>query len=237
MKVYALQHAEPETPGQIAEVLRDRDIGITTVRSFAGEDVPATMAGHDGLVVMGGPMGVYEVDRYPYLGKEIDLIRDAVRAGKSVLGVCLGSQLVAAALGAKVAPAQKEIGWHPISLTDAAARDPIWKGVERSFDVLHWHGDAFDLPQGATHLSESTVTRYQAFRYGKNVYGFLFHMEMDEGMVRAMVESFGDELRSVGGDAAMVLARTDAAVREMRRIGRMVFGRWADTIGRRDSAR
>lgn len=230
-RVCALLHAEPETPGSIAESLARRGIDVETVRGYAGEPVPAAMNGRDALLVMGGPMGVYEQDRYPFLSQEIGLIRDALEAGKPVLGVCLGSQLLAAALGAKVRPARKEIGWFPVTLSDDATGDPLWKGVDRSIVVFHWHGDAFELPPGAVPLASSELTPYQAFRHGRNAYGLLFHMEMDEGMVRAMVKTFGEELRGAGADGDQILTRTPSAVREMSRIGGVVFDRWADQIG------
>jgi len=226
-----LLHAEAETPGLIADVLDRRGIGMETVRGYAGEPVPTAMDGRDALVVMGGPMGVYDQDRIPFLRDEIDLIRDAVQAGKPVLGVCLGSELLAAALGAKVAPARKEIGWYPVTLTDAAADDPLWRGVDRSIRVFHWHGDAFELPPGAVPLASSALTPCQAFRHGRAAYGLLFHMEMDETMVRAMVTTFGDELREAKADAGRILGLAPDAVREMSRIGSMVFDRWVDRIG------
>jgi len=226
-----LLHAEAETPGLIADVLDRRGIEVETVRGYAGEPIPTAMNGCDALVVMGGPMGVYDQDRIQFLRDEIDLIRDALRAEKPVLGVCLGSELLAAALGAKVAPARKEIGWFQVTLTDAAAEDPLWRGVDRSIGVFHWHGDAFDLPPGAVSLASSEVTPCQAFRHGRASYGFLFHMEMDERMVRDMVRDFGDELREAGVDDAQILAPAPNAVREMNRIGSVVFDRWVDRIG------
>ena len=230
-RVSILLHADPETPGLIAEILDRRGVEMETVRGYAGERIPASMDGRDALVVMGGPMGVYDQGRLPFLRDEIELIGEALRSGKPVLGVCLGSELLAAALGAKVEPARKEIGWYPVTLTDAAAHDPLWRDVDRSIAVFHWHGDAFELPPGAVPLAASALTPYQAFRHGRAAYGLLFHMEMDEGMVRAMVETFGEELREAGADADRVLAQAPSAVREMRRVGSIVFDRWVDRIG------
>ena len=230
-RVSILLHAEPETPGLIAEILNRRGVEMEIVRGYAGERVPASMDGRDALVVMGGPMGVYDQGRLPFLRDEIELIGDALRSGKPVLGVCLGSELLAAALGAKVEPARKEIGWYPVTLTDAAAHDPLWRDVDRQIAVFHWHGDAFDVPPGAIPLASSALTPQQAFRHGRAAYGLLFHMEMDEGLVRAMVESFGEELRDAGADGDRILAEAPRAVREMRRVGSIVFDRWVDRIG------
>jgi len=230
MTVYVLQHAEPEIPGSIADVLAGRGIALQTIRTDLGQRVPSCMEGRSGLVVMGGPMGVYEVSRYPHLQVEIDLIHDALAREAPVLGVCLGSQLLAAALKANVAPAQREVGWYPITLTEAASEDPLWKGVDRTFEVFHWHGDAFDLPQGAVSLASSERTACQAFRHGSNAYGFLFHMEMSEPMVRGMVESFGHEIAAAGGSEADILSRVPERVRAMRERANVVFRRWADLL-------
>src|SRR5262249_22554762 len=139
------------------------------VRSFAGKPVPQTLD-DAGLIVMGGPMGVYEADRYPFLRQEMALIERAVGDGKPVLGVCLGSQLLAAALGADVYKGpQKEIGWYPITLSEAGARDRLLAGVPRTFIGYSWHGDVFAVPPGATGLASSELTACQAFRFAANV--------------------------------------------------------------------
>lgn len=207
---------------------------MDTVRTYAGEPVPSSLEGRDGLVVMGGPMGVYEADRHPYLRNEIRLIQDAVARELPVLGVCLGSQLLAAALGANVTPARKEIGWYPVTLTEEASRDPLLRDLDPSFEVFHWHGDAFELAPGAVSLATSERTERQAFRYGPAAYGFLFHMEMTESMVRAMVESFGGEVVEAGGSAAEILARAPQGVRAMRKRAGIVFRRWADLLEPKD---
>lgn len=232
MRVYVLQHVEPETPGLIGIALRDRGIATETIRTFANDRVPDDMDGRDALVVMGGPMGVYEQEKYPHLRNEIGLIRNALETSKPILGICLGSQLLAAALGSEVSPARKEIGWFPVTLTDDAAVDPLWRDAGRSFTPFHWHGDAFDLPPGATLLAASALTPCQAFRHGESAYGLVFHMEMDDGMVRGMVVAFSAELEEAGGDAGAILGQAARAVPEMNRIGRQVFARWADRIGR-----
>ena len=174
-----LQHIDVEGPGLLGAALQARGVTLRTVRPYAGEPVPARCDA-DALVVMGGPMGVYESDRYPHLSDELRLIEATVADGRPVIGTCLGSQLLAAALGARVYPnTRKEIGWHDVELTDAARDDALLGGVPRRFTPVHWHGDIFDLPAGAVHLAASAITRHQAFRYGANVYGLLFHLELD----------------------------------------------------------
>jgi GMP synthase (glutamine-hydrolysing) len=138
---------------------------------------------------MGGPMGVYEQARYPFLSTEIALLKDAVAAGLPVLGVCLGAQLLAAALGAKVAKnPQKEIGWHPLMREPGADGDPLFAAFGQTETVFQWHGDAFALPKGAVRLASSPLCPQQAFRFGRSAYGLQFHVEVTETMVRAWLQ-------------------------------------------------
>src|SRR5260221_8904647 len=149
-KVYALQHLAAEPLGIIGEALEARGIGADYVRLFDGEPVPNDMRGAGGLIVMGGSMGAYEQDKYPFLSREIRLIEAALKAEKPVLGICLGSQLLATALGAEVRKGdRKEIGWFPVTVAEAAAADRLFGGVESCFSAYHWHGDVFDLSSGA----------------------------------------------------------------------------------------
>jgi GMP synthase (glutamine-hydrolysing) len=229
--VLAIQHVRCETPGKIGEVLRAEGISIKIVRIFEGNKVPDELGEAAGLVIMGGPMGVYEQDRYPFLRQEIRLIEEALKREKPVLGICLGSQLLASALGARVTPGkQKEIGWYPIRLTESARTDPLWKGIAGSFNAYHWHGDIFALPRGAVSLASSALTKCQAFRYRKNGYGFLFHMEITEKIMRDMARTFADELRAEGLDGAAIIRGAKAHLPRLSRIGSEVFCRWAGLI-------
>jgi GMP synthase (glutamine-hydrolysing) len=224
-----IQHVEAETTGVIGEVLDEESARVTTVRVFSGDSVPTGIAPHDALVVMGGPMGVYEADRHPHLAQEVALIRRAVGEDVPVLGVCLGSQLLATALGSKVGPARKELGWFPVTLTPEGIADPLFAGVPGGFTALHWHGDAFDPPPGSMPLASSDLTPCQAFRHGAHV-GLLFHMEMSEAMIRALVEQ---DLASGYADYATAGRALDEMPRHlpsMRSIARKVFGRVSDAI-------
>ena len=144
--------------------------------------LPSTLAGYGGLIVMGGTMGVYDVNRYPFLTDEIRLLREALGSGLPALGICLGSQLMAAAGGARVYPggAGIEVGWHPIT---RLASDPWLPGWPESFEPLSWHGDTFDLPAGATPLASSAAYPHQAFRLGSGL-GLQFHVEATADLVR-----------------------------------------------------
>jgi GMP synthase (glutamine-hydrolysing) len=193
--------------------------------------VPGELGEAAGLVVMGGPMGVYEAERHPHLAAELALLRDAVRRGRPVLGICLGSQLLAAALGARVyASGRKEIGWLPVHLEGAAGDDALFAGMPASFDALHWHGDVFDLPPGAVPLARSALTAHQAFRHGRAAYGLLFHLEVHPEQVDSMSSAFAGELAEAGVDPAALAAGTARHGEEQRRLGAAVFARWAQLV-------
>lgn len=226
--VFVIQHIRCETLGTIADALEARGISPRYVRGFQGGKIPNEMGESAGLIVMGGPMGVHEQGRHPFLRQEIRLVEQALREQMPVLGVCLGSQLLAAALGAEVKKGKrKEIGWHPVTLTESASADPLWTGVEAWFTAYHWHGDVFDLPPGAVPLASSDLTACQAFRYGQNAYGFLFHMEVTEKIMEEMVTTFSDELRQEQIDGREILEKAGDYLPGLRKIGDTVFQRWA----------
>jgi GMP synthase (glutamine-hydrolysing) len=229
--VYALQHVAAEPLGIIGDALKAGGIGVEYVHVFAGKPVPGDMTGAAGLVVMGGPMGVYEQAEYPFLSQEIRLIEAALKAEKPVLGVCLGSQLLAAALGAEVKKGDhKEIGWFPVALTEAASIDRLFSEVERSFTAYHWHGDVFDLPVGAVSLASSAQTQRQAFSYQERAYGLLFHLEATHEIVEDMVRGFAGELDEEKIQGPKIIAQTREHLPELQRIGTSVFQRWATLI-------
>lgn len=229
--VLVLQHEEFETLGLIASALEDRGATCEYVRTYAGEPVPESIGESSGLVVMGGSMGVYQQDRFPYLAAEISLIKSALEERKPVLGVCLGSQLLAAALGSNVrASGRQEIGWYKVALSPEAKDDNLFGDAPSAFPVFHWHGDIFDLPAGAVPLASSVMTPLQAFRYGNDAYGLLFHLEVTAEIAGSMVQGFSDELAREGIDPQMLLKRTDEYLADLSSIGSVVFGRWADLL-------
>ncbi|MES2683307.1 MAG: type 1 glutamine amidotransferase [Pseudomonadota bacterium] len=184
MRVHWLQHAEHEDLGCIAPWLAARGHAVTCSRLQRGEPPPAA-DGYDWLIVLGGPMNIYQHAAHPWLVAEKQCIRAALNAGKRVLGICLGAQLVADQLGGPVsANAETEIGWHAISTTAAARLEGAFKGFPQSFTAFHWHGDTFALPVGAQALMSSAACANQAFSHGSKVAGIQFHLEVTAANAR-----------------------------------------------------
>lgn len=231
MSILVLQHIGCETIGKIEEALKAAGLEARVIYSAEGQTVPREMGEAAGLIVMGGPMSVYEEERYPFLRDEMRLIEKAVEEEKPVLGICLGSQMLAAALGAQVSKGpQKEIGWYPVRLTPSASEDALLHGVPEWFMGFHWHGDRFNLPVGATPLASSEITPIQAFRYGKNAYGFLFHMEVTDPMIREWVRAFNAELEGIRLDGKSILAGISEHLSPLHTVGKKVFGRWVSLV-------
>jgi GMP synthase-like glutamine amidotransferase len=187
LSVLILKNTVTEGPGTIGGHLRDNAIPSTVVELEEGETVPVP-GGFDTVVMLGGPMGVYETGKHPHLETGARIIREAIGTGKRVLGICLGAQVIAHVLGARVYRGRaEETGWFDIELTDDGLSDPVMgslvEGDERSVRVLHWHGDTFDMPAGAVRLAGSELYANQAFRYGENAYALQFHMEVTREMV------------------------------------------------------
>ncbi len=231
-KIWVLQHHPIENLGTIAAALEGAALAWQYVRTHEGDPVPRNMKGAGGLIVMGGPMGVYECDRHPFLKDELALIEAALKENKPVLGVCLGSQLIAAALGAAVTKGRaKEIGWRPVRLLAEARQDRLLRGLPTPFTGFHWHSDVFELPRGAVPLAASEMTPLQGFRYGERAHGLLFHLEVTEAQVRAMVRELGNELREANADGAEILAAAPQHLEQLSTLADIVFGRWAAQVG------
>ena len=231
-KVYVLQHHAVENLGTIADALEGAALAWQYVRVDKDQPVPRDMKGAGGLIVMGGPMGVYQTERYPWLRDEMALINDAIARNIPVLGVCLGAQILAAALGAKVErnPNGKEIGWHPIRVAAAAKQDRLLCDLPESMTPFHWHGDIFELPAGAVSLASSEKTPCQAFRYGDKTWGFQFHFEVTSEAVGAMAEAFAKELDREKIAPDKMIARAVEFAPALEKIADQVFSRWASPI-------
>jgi GMP synthase (glutamine-hydrolysing) len=230
--VIVVQQVAHENLGLIADVFDGRGIRYEYVRLEEVSGYDFRSADASGLVVMGGPMNVDQTDRYPGLIAEIDWIRAAIAADLPVLGICLGSQLLAAALGANVfAGEKKEIGWYTVQLTDAALSDPVFSACRHEETVFQWHGCTFDLPEGAERLASSRLFPSQAFRYGRAVYGLQFHLETTDQMIEAWLDepSNSEELAGLEYiNVNEIRRQTPQQLPPALKLGEQLFGRFAD---------
>ncbi len=207
MNVLILKNVSGEGPGTIEDHLCKERISYSVIDLKAGESAPELNA-FTHLVILGGPMAVYEMHLFPYLVSEVELIHAAIDADKHVLGVCLGAQMIAHALDARVYPGSRtEIGWHEVTLSDEGMCDPLMSVLvfpgRKAAQVFQWHGDTFDLPARSVRLASSGLYANQAFRYGNRVYGLQFHIEVTPAIVR---DWLADEQ---GIDYASILADSE----------------------------
>ena len=193
MNVLVIVHVASEGPGTLGTFLESVGARIHTVRLYAGESLPDRPDAFQAVVSMGGPMNVYEEETYPYLIAENDFLQRTLRAGIPGLGICLGSQMIAKAAGARVElSVAREIGWSTVSLTPEGRADALFRGLPDTLDVLQWHSDMFHVPEGGTLLAGSTVCPHQAFRCG-NMYGLQFHVEVTDTILSEWFAD-GDEI-------------------------------------------
>ncbi len=228
-----LQHAGCEPPGVYEDELRERGIGFERIVLGETPALPAWRP-HAGIVAMGGAMGAYEEDEHPWLAGEKALIAEAVAAGAPYWGVCLGAQLLAAALGARVAPGPApELGVELVTLTEEAADDPVFSGAPGSFRALQWHGDTYELPPGATQLARSERYEQQAFAVGR-AYGLQFHLEVDGALAERWMEvpEYVAELEQLRGPGTpeRILAEVRAAEAATVPFARRLFSRWLEDV-------
>lgn len=209
MNVLIIKNIASEGPGTIEEHLLAEKLPYSIIDLKKGDDAPP-ISTFTHLVIMGGPMAVYEMEQYAFLKNEALLIERAFKANKHVLGVCLGAQMVAHALGARVyAGRQKEIGWYEVALTDEGMRDPCVSHLacdgKKSAQVFQWHGDTFDLPAGAVRLASSGLYPNQAFRYSDRVYALQFHIEVTPVIVLDWLKNEkGIDLNKVSAGSARI---------------------------------
>jgi GMP synthase (glutamine-hydrolysing) len=230
-----LQHIACEPPAAFEDELRERGLELVRVELDEGEPLP-DRDGFAAIVVMGGPMGAYEEEQHPWLAAEKRYLREAVAADLPVWGVCLGAQLLAASLGARVykGPAA-EVGVLEVELTSEAAADPVFGGAPSPMPALQWHGDTFDLPDGATLLATSPAYANQAFRVGRS-YGLQFHVEVTPELAAEWgeVPAYADSLEAILGPGALDRLVGDVAARagSTLPLARRLFGRWLERVVR-----
>lgn len=196
MRIHSLQHVPFEDIGSLAQDIAANGHSLTTTHWYKGDSAPA-LDSFDVLIVMGGPMGIYDDEIYPWLAEEKALIAAAIAAGKKIMGICLGAQLIACVLGAKVTRnVHREIGWFPLQIAAEASNHPIAKLLAECNQVFHWHGDTFGIPAQAQLLASSEACAHQAYVVGNQVYGFQFHLETTEASASALIQHCAEDLDS-----------------------------------------
>lgn len=227
--VQVIRHVGFEDLGSLAVPLREAGYDIEYID--VAEHEPATLdpLGADLLVVLGGPIGVYDRDAYPVVSAEIRLLQARLAADRPTLGICLGAQLMAAALGARVYPAPaREIGWSALDLSDTAAPNPL--AALRDVPVLHWHGDTFDLPEGGTLLASTVLCTNQAFSRGPNVLGLQFHPEVLGARFEHWLLGHARELSTAGMSPAALRGDARRYAGELEKAGPAMLTAWLSRL-------
>lgn len=228
-KLLVFQHSAREPLGLLDPLLRQHGFRIRYVNFSREPDCKPDVSRYDGLIVLGGPMNVDQADRFPHLATEAASIQEAVSRDIPVLGICLGAQLLAAALGANVRPNPvREIGWYRLHPTAAAQSDRLCRHFDGSQHVFQWHAYTFDLPPGAVHLASTPTCPNQAFRFGDRAYGLQFHLEADLALVERWmhVPEYRAEAEASGPAHQLehILRDTHGHAPQSRAVGERVFG-------------
>ncbi len=224
-RVLVIQNCECEPLGRFSEA----NAQFTYIRPYldSEEPVPDSLEDWDALIILGGPLAVYEMDANPFLADELNLILLAISRDFPTLGICLGSQLIAQAAGGRVyAGSARELGWDTVELTDTAADDALFSGLPETIPVFQLHGDTFELPQAALRLAGSAVYPNQAFRIGRNIYGLQFHIEVTDQLVRDWVEIYDDYLTGGGVAGSKIVEDLPARVESLRPIAVQLIDRF-----------
>jgi GMP synthase (glutamine-hydrolysing) len=233
-KLLVFQHVPAEPLGTLDPMFRDAGFRIRYVNFHRSGDTRVAIDRYHGLVVLGGPMAADETDRYPHLEFEKEAILRAIESGIPVLGICLGAQLMAAALGGTtLRGAAPEFGWRRVEPTDEGRSDSLFAHLDTSEPIFQWHSDTFTLPPGAAHLARSTDCEHQAFRIGERAYGLQFHLEADAALIRRWVGASSEVPGIADGripfDPAEALLATRRLMARSTRLAEAVFGEF---IGR-----
>ncbi len=232
-KILVFQHVPFEPLGTLDPQLKEFGFRIRYVNFIRQPKAWPALDKYQALIVLGGPMNSDQIDSYPNLVTEVEIIREAVERDMSVLGICLGAQLLAKALGGEVSRnAVREIGWYDVELTGEGSKDPVLSAFAEHQEVFQWHEDGISLPPGAIHLAGSDLSPVQAFRYGEHAYGFQFHLEASRSLIDRWLtvpvhQAILDEERGQF-DAHSIRARTEDAIEPLQALSRETFSRWID---------
>lgn len=232
-KILVFQHVPYEPLGTLDPLLKEAGFRIRYVNFGRDPGQRPALDKYAALIVLGGPMNADQVDSYPNLVTEVEIIRDAVAADMSVLGICLGAQLLAKALGGSVARnLRPEVGWYDVELTPHGSRDPVLAPFARRQRVFQWHEDGIELPAGTVHLASSPLSRVQAFRHGEHAYGFQFHLEVDASLIDRWLSVPANqailERGSARIDPQLIRRESREAIDDLQALSRETFSRWVE---------
>lgn len=221
-----LQHLEFENAGLIGNVLGKRGYELKKLDATCDDISAFPVNEADIVIILGGPIGVYDGERYPFINQELKLIEKSLKSEKPVVGVCLGAQLIASVLGAKVQPmGKKEIGFSSLQLTDEGQKSPL--ALIGTTPVLHWHGDEFEIPEGAKHLAETGICPNQAFSY-ENILALQFHLEADLDYFEHWLVGHAAELSQAGIDPVNLRNEGKKYQGDLRTKAEKIFNLWCD---------
>jgi GMP synthase (glutamine-hydrolysing) len=229
-----IKHNSSEGGGLFEKILKEKGWEQEILPLYTGKAWPDSVDFYDLILLMGGPMSANDEDRYPFLKKELPFIRQVLKLGKPVLGICLGAQIMAKALGARVYPGpHKEIGWYFLNQTPSAKSDPLFSLLDSCFLVFQWHGETFDLPNGGICLAGNEAYPSQAFRFGEWAYGLQFHFEVTETMIKTWLGQWGEEIKKAKPQpltALDILRDSRIYLERLQKQVRLFFGRYLELI-------
>lgn len=236
-KILVFQHAAHEILGTLNPLLKREGFRVRYVNFQRTPEAEPTLDKYKGLIVLGGHMGVYERDKFPHLKHELKIIEQALKADIPILGICLGSQLLAHALGSTVRKhSEREIGWYDVEMTEEGQKDALFGHFNKREKIFQMHGDTFDVPKSTVHLARSEICEGQAFRYGEKVYGMQFHLEVDQAMVKRWLkvpENIKEMIESHGKFSAdQINSETEQHIERALSLAEQTFLKFAALFGK-----
>lgn len=230
-KILVFQHVPYEPLGTLDPLLKQAGFRIRYVNFGRNPGERPTLDGYAALIILGGPMNADNIAQFPHLATELELIQEALQRDMSVLGICLGAQLLAKALGGRVLPGGgREIGWYSVDLTQAGQDDPVLSAFGQQKEVFQWHDDVIELPDNVEHLAKSANCPVQAFRHGEHAYGFQFHLEVDGALIERWltIPQHQPELAQDGVDPDLIRGKIEGSIEPLISLSNSTFGRWVE---------
>jgi len=233
-KILVFQHVANVILGTLNPLLKEKRFRVRYVNFERTPDFQPSLDKYNGLIILGGYMGVYEADKYKHIKVEMQLIESALKKEIPILGICLGAQMLAHALGSDVRKSpKKEMGWYDVHLTNEGQQDPLFNHFQKREKIFQMHGDTFDIPKSATHLAYSEICQAQAFRYNDKAYGLQFHLEVDQAMVTRWLKAPANQKLMESENITAETIETDTAkyMEHSLNLSQQTFGKFIDIFG------